>query len=522
MDAHSLTQFGWEVSSESKVTVKQAPQKPKHEEDTTQKRITDTFIGSGILLSGQAVGLIEKRKLSPEEIIKTAKQKSVFLVTKEFIQEFFPEERGQEFSFVVKRGKPAIASQIEGDVVVDKEKDITGNSTSEGTVENFTELFRDRYKRIKDILMSRVNLRDVVDLENIDNYRDQEIKIIGMIRDMRKSKNNNLIIELEDSTASALVIDAGENAIKNSLVNDEVIGVVGTVRGEIIIAKEIIEPDIPITKPQPECEDPISAAFLSDVHVGSLLFKEREFERFLDWLNLSSGANRRDVAQSIKYIFIAGDLVDGIGIYPGQESELAIPDIYKQYDYFSRLIEQIPSYIEVIIAAGNHDAIRRAEPQPSMQEMLERLNGCPNVHLVSNPSRVKVHGMDVLMYHGTSMDALISSLSHLSYDKPEKAQIEYLKKRHLSPIYGTKEQVAPEERDYMAIDFVPDIFHCGHVHKNGYANYRGVKVINSGTWQAQTDFQQQQGHIPTPCQVPIIDFQSMQLRVVNFDGKSGF
>jgi DNA polymerase II small subunit len=209
-------------------------------------------------------------------------------------------------------------------------------------------------------------------------------------------------------------------------------------------------------------------------------------------------------------------LVDGIGIYPGQEGELAIPDIYKQYDYFTRLFEQIPDYIEVIIAAGNHDAIRRAEPQPSLESLLEKLSEKPNIHLVGNPARVKAHGFEVLMYHGTSMDAMISSLSHLSYDKPERAQIEYLKKRHLSPIYGTKEQIAPEERDFMAIDFVPDIFHCGHVHKNGYATYRGVKVINSGTWQAQTDFQQQQGHMPTPCQVPVLDMQSNQLKVLSF------
>ena len=114
------------------------------------------------------------------------------------------------------------------------------------------------------------------------------------------------------------------------------------------------------------------------------------------------------------------------------------------------------------------------------------------------------------------MDSLISSISTLSYSKPETAQIEYLKKRHLSPIYGNREQTAPEEKDLMAIESVPDIFHCGHVHKNGYADYRGVKVINSGTWQAQTDFQQQQGHMPTPCKVPILNLNSMNLKVVSF------
>lgn len=506
--------YGWEAETAPEVRVTQA--KPIVEKTEPEKKINDAFFGSGILLSELGIGAIKERNIKPDAIISLAREKNVFLVTKEFIEEFFPEKKVEEFSFVVKKGKPAIASQVEARLEVDKDKDVTGNSTSEGTIENFIDLFRDRYKRIRNILMNRVNLRDVIDINNIGKYQGQEIKIIGMIKDLKRSKSNNLIIRLEDPTGSAIVIDSSEAAQKPVLVNDEVIGVVGTVRGELVLAKEVIEPDVPMAKPALECTDPISMAFLSDIHVGSLLFKEKEFQRFLDWLNLSGSSNRRDIAQSIKYLFIAGDLVDGIGIYPGQESELAIPDIYKQYNYLSRLLEQIPSYIEVIVAAGNHDAVRRCEPQPSLYDFLEPLRELPNFHLIGNPGRVKAHGLDVLMYHGTSMDALISSLPHLSYAQPERAQIEYLRKRHLSPIYGTKEQLAPETKDYMAIDFVPDVFHCGHVHKNGYANYRGVKVLNSGTWQAQTDFQQQQGHMPTPCQVPILEMQSMQMRVINF------
>ncbi len=515
MEPSSLLQYGFAAESEPDVRVKQARQKADGDEE--QQRITGAFIDSGILLSGLAVDIIKERQIKPAGVIESARQKGLFLVTKEFIEEFFPEEKKEEFTFVVKRGKPAAASQVEARLEMDKDKDITGNSTSEGTIENFVSLFRDRYKRLKEVLTNRVSLRDVIDIGNIDKYQNQEVKIIGMITDLRKSKNGNLIIDLEDTTGSAIVIDSSDAGKKSMLVNDEVIGVIGNVKGELVLAKEIIEPDIPMVKEQPVCEDPISMAFLSDIHVGSNLFKESEFEKFLNWLNRSGDGARKDIAESIKYVFIAGDLVDGIGIYPGQESELSIPDIYKQYDYLGKLLEKIPSYVEIIISPGNHDAVRRAEPQPSLQEFLEPLVKLPNVHLVSNPARVKAHGFDVLMYHGTSLDAMIASLSQLSYSKPEQAQIEHLKKRHLSPIYGTKEQIAPEEKDYLAIDFVPDIFHCGHVHKNGYANYRGVKVINSGTWQAQTDFQQQQGHIPTPCQVPILDMRSLQLSVVNFN-----
>lgn len=60
----------------------------------------------------------------------------------------------------------------------------------------------------------------------------------------------------------------------------------------------------------------------------------------------------------------------------------------------------------------------------------------------------------------------------------------------------------------MVIEKVPDILHMGHVHKNGLGNYHGVKIVNSGTWQAKTEYQTILGHQPTPCIVPVYDAKS--------------
>jgi len=70
----------------------------------------------------------------------------------------------------------------------------------------------------------------------------------------------------------------------------------------------------------------------------------------------------RDIAGHVKYVLVAGDIVDGIGIYPNQASELVIRDVNKQYKLASKYIEQIPDYIEVIITPGNHDAPRKSSP----------------------------------------------------------------------------------------------------------------------------------------------------------------
>ena len=86
----------------------------------------------------------------------------------------------------------------------------------------------------------------------------------------------------------------------------------------------------------------------------------------------------------------------------------------------------------------------------------------------------------------------------------------------MNPIYGDNVPFAPEKRDYTLLEEVPDIFHFGDIHRNGYTNYRGIMVVNGGCWQGKTDYQIRLGHEPTPCQVPIYNLKSNNLQVLNF------
>jgi len=45
-----------------------------------------------------------------------------------------------------------------------------------------------------------------------------------------------------------------------------------------------------------------------------------------------------------------------------------------------------------------------------------------------------------------------------------------LKKRHVAPQYGAHTRLAPEDRDYLVMEDVPDVFHTGHVHKLGWGS----------------------------------------------------
>ena len=120
------------------------------------------------------------------------------------------------------------------------------------------------------------------------------------------------------------------------------------------------------------------------------------------------------------------------------------------------------------------------------------------------------------MYHGASIHDLISSVSFLEMSKPQDGMVELLKKRDLMPKYGGKNPYVPERKDYMVVKEVPDIVWIGDMHHNGYANYRCTTVINSGTWEAQTDFQRKMGHAPTPGIFTTLNLKDRSITEHNF------
>jgi DNA polymerase II small subunit/DNA polymerase delta subunit B len=46
--------------------------------------------------------------------------------------------------------------------------------------------------------------------------------------------------------------------------------------------------------------------------------------------------------------------------------------------------------------------------------------------------------------------------------------------------------------------------------------YRGTRIISCGTFQEKTDFQKQQGHIPTPGVVSLLELKTGKVYEKNF------
>ena len=394
--------------------------------------------------------------------------------------------------------------------------DITGRSTCVGEYDDFVCYFRDRYAKIREILSRRINSRPIESLGKSTSGR--EVSLISMVLDIRNTTKGNRVIELEDPTGVVVaVIQKDGEAYEESgqIIPDEVIGVTGISDGNgRIFVRSILWPDMP-NHTAPLARGSGHAIFISDLHVGSRYFMSDAWQRFSDWLN-GKADDPSGLATQVEYLVIAGDLVDGIGVYPGQEKDLAILDIYSQYEAAAGLLNAIRSDIKIIISPGNHDIVRQAEPQPALPQEVQRYFR-PDMLFVGNPATVTLSGISVLIYHGRSIDDLVLRLPGIAYANPERAMIEMLKRRHLSPIYGSRVSIAPEHEDHYVISRPPAILHCGHVHTVGIARYKGVAVINSGTWQSQTDFQKKMNIQPICAVAPIVDLATMKVRKLIFD-----
>lgn len=465
----------------------------------------------GIRLSMEAEELLKSH--GTEEILEKILLLDKPLVSKEDIEALMP-PAPVAAEVVRPSGFAPLAKEHAPDIKLFHSLDVTGKSRTKGEVDNFVAHFRNRYERLARMLR-RSNSVPTIELADAKRHLNERVRVVVLVSGKKQTKKGNTMYDVEDmSGAFKVVISSSRFNEKildkaRGILIDDVIAITGKVLEPYLIAEDIEWPDLPVIRERKQAEADVATVYLSDLHFGSRYFLGKHLKSFCEWLH--GRGEMRELAGKVKYICVAGDIVDGIGVYPNQEKELVVKDIYQQYKMFEDFMEDIPDYIEVIVAPGNHDAVRRGEPQPAIPKDLIS----SDIIRVGNPSTLSIEGMKHLMYHGTSMDSMIASLPDASYMHPEKVMVEYLKRRHLSPIYGGN-LIIPENVDYMVIEEPPDIFHAGHVHKNGYTQYRGTLVINSGTFQDRTDFQVKQGHVPTPAIVPVYEMKHNRLHTLDF------
>ena len=393
--------------------------------------------------------------------------------------------------------------------------DPTTKITSGEGVKGYNALFSSRFNKLKRIISDRPEAKKLKSIATVKTAKtEDDMYVCGLVTSKNSERNITKIL-LEDPSGSfeGIIFDNELQKSAGTLLTDQfVMARVGFGKNSGLIIKDLILPDIP-DQPKNKSETEVYAVFLSDLHIGSKYFMEKEFTEFISWLSSPD-----PVARKIRFVVIGGDIVDGVGIYPNQNKELVCLTIEEQLKKAEDLIAKIPKNMKVIIIPGNHDPGRRALPQPAIPKKYNsNLWEMENVVMVGNPSVVSLNGVKVMMFHGQSIDDIVKTTPGLSYNKPTDVMKHLLKARHLSPIYGSQTPIAPEMEDLLVIEDIPDIFHVGHVHRAQLDLYKGILLVNSGSWQKQTPFQASVGMVPNPGIAIMVNLKTFQVFHQNYN-----
>lgn len=403
-------------------------------------------------------------------------------------------------------------------------------------MKDFISHYNKRLDTIGSMLKNRQELEGVVSIsrlkQNEDRAPNDKAALIGMVLEKNETKNGHYMLTMEDRSGTIKVLVNKNNQelmdICDDLMLDEVIGIVGSLGDDIMFSDSIIYPDVPLHKPLKKCPKDDYAIFISDTHIGSKMFKGDEFLRFIDWLNCNVGNEaQKSIAKKVKYLFIVGDLVEGVGIFPSQEHDVEIKDVYEQYDKAFEYLNKIRKDICIVITPGNHDPMRIAEPQPMhYKDYAKKLYEMENVVFVTSPSLLTINqsdtfeGIDVMLYHGFSIpfyaDRVPSIRKAGGMKRTDLIMEYYLKRRHLAPTHTSTQFIADSEYDPLVITKIPDILATGHIHTYTVSNYRNVTCLNCSCWLSSTDYQVKQGMIPQPCRALLVNLHTRKVNVLKF------
>jgi len=515
------------------------------------KEILRFCLEKGLLLDEEILNLfseasdVESAKLVIEKIRSHTRQriitKNIIIENREQLSEFLsklPAENQKSLEkFKIKLGL-SIEISAEKEIVkkVVQEKDYSGNVkvvsmdssfSKKLEVKDFVHFFRNKFLQFKEVLQDFSSLNNLVSIDKISGSR-QGVSVIGMVTNKRVSKNKNILFDIEDLTGKIRILinkdkkDLYKKAEEICL--DSVIGFRCSGNREILFVNDLVFPEAVLHERK---KSPVEeyTLFIGDLHFGSKKFLEKNFLKFIDYLN-GKVPNTPEV-EKIKYLFIVGDLITGVGNYPNQEKDLKIVDLEEQFEGIAKLLGKIRNDIKIIISPGNHDGIRLMEPQPILDEKYAwPLYELENVVLTGNPSQVNIgsqkdfSGFNVLTYHGFSFPYYANNVSSLMISKamnsPEKIMAYLLKNRHLAPSHASV-QYFPLEQDSHFIKQVPDIFFAGHTHKSAVSYFNNILTISSSSWESMTPYQEKFGNEPDHCKVPMFNLKTRAIKILDFE-----
>jgi len=495
-------------------------------------------MSKGFLLDKEMLGLLESltgegaRKiiealgnLGVEERILT---KKLFMAKFENLKHLLTMDEGdykvKSFFRAMGYVEPKVAEEArEGRVKIISSKSFTPRKIG---VSDFVNHYRSRFEVLKGVL-ELGGYDDLTSLRKLGFDRGNYTVIVSVVG-KRITKNKNLLLEVEDLTGNSVVL-VNQNRPKlfkkaSELLLDDIVAFRVSGNKDMLFADELIFPEAKLKgKRSSDFEEYV--AFSGDFHAGSTMFLEENLRRFVKWLNGNLGSEEeRNLAMKVRYLFLLGDSVDGVGHYLGQEKHLFEKTILGQYEKVSDILKLIRDDVQIIMCPGQHDAVWVGEPQPVIpKKYAPGLYEMENLHLVANPATVEIDGgFKVLMYHGASINRMIDELPEIrtkfGHLNPSRVVKEMVKRRHLAPTHGAMDYIPCEKGDPLVISPVPDIIATADQHRAEFNEKNNITLVTSSCWQSMTPFEEKVGNVPDPCKVPLLNLKTREKKILDFSG----
>ncbi len=391
-------------------------------------------------------------------------------------------------------------------------------------VNDFISDFRQKYNKIKDILLEK-DYDDITSIRKIG--KNSNFTVIGSVFSKKYTKNKNLLLNIEDITGNINIIVNKNNKyifeIGEKLILDDVVVFRGSNSGDLFFCNDIIFSKLKVNDIR--LEDDCWVAFISDLHCGSINFMENKFLKFIKWINGKDNQIYNQISKNVKYLFVGGDLVEGVGHYLGQESDLNIKNMSGQYKKVQELFKLFRDDLKIVISPGSRDAIWFGEPQNKISaKYLPELYDKENINFVNNPSMITIEGkIKILSYHGANLYNLINENDFIKnkygFSSPNNMLKELLDKRQLSPGYG-KVDIIPDDNSSLIIDEVPNVVFSGSLHRCEVGMKDNIVLINGSCWVKNTKFLDKKGIIPDSCKVPLLNLKTREIKILDFSDDS--
>ncbi len=193
---------------------------------------------------------------------------------------------------------------------------------------------------------------------------------------------------------------------------------------------------------------------LGDTHLASKYTNEAALDSFYKSLKL----------EGVEHAFHAGDIMDGVLVYPGQAFTQYEPSVEGQAKYVEENYPRQPGLTTHFIT-GNHEEKAYAKVGVDMGKLVKR----DDLEYLGAPNYARVN-------MGSIEEPTLLDLVHLNGGVPYT--IGYSQQKYVR-------NIPPEKR--------ADIYGMGHTHHRNYAHHDGVDSFLVGGWQEPNSFTARMG-----------------------------